>query len=78
MNVSEKINQFISENGGNERDALNIALARLEAAEQVLLQISDADGAYSTNPLTHADNTICSMRNLAVDFLDKYSLFHKL
>lgn len=36
MTVSEKINQFIAQNGGNERDALNVALARLEiAAEQL-------------------------------------------
>jgi len=34
MNTSEKINKFISENGGNTRDALNVALARLEACEK--------------------------------------------
>ena len=33
LTVSEKINQFIAENGGNERDALNVALAKLELAE---------------------------------------------
>ena len=36
MTVSEKINQFIAENGGNERDALNVALARLELATEQL------------------------------------------
>jgi len=35
ITVSEKINIFIAENGGNERDALNVALARLELAEQM-------------------------------------------
>lgn len=36
MTVSEKINQFIAENGGNERDALNVALTRLELANEQL------------------------------------------
>ena len=36
MSVSEKINQFIAENGGNERDALNVALTRLELATEQL------------------------------------------
>lgn len=72
MTVLEKINQFIAENGGNERDALNVALARLEAAERILKQISDADGAFSTNALTHADNTIQKMRDFADSFLDNY------
>ena len=39
MTVSEKINQFIAENGGNERDALNVALTRLELAEVQLAAI---------------------------------------
>lgn len=30
MSVTEEINRFIAENGGNIRDALNVALARLE------------------------------------------------
>lgn len=34
MNVSEQINKFIAENGGSERDALNVALARLEKITQ--------------------------------------------
>lgn len=29
-NVSSKIDKFIAENGGNTRDALNVALARIE------------------------------------------------
>ncbi len=33
MTVSDEINKFISENGGNERDALNVALARIKALE---------------------------------------------
>ncbi len=38
MTVSEQLEKFIAENGGNERDALNVALARLELAEK---QLSD-------------------------------------
>ena len=82
MPVSEKINQFIQENGGNERDALNIALARLEVAERVFRQISEAGGALmsernyicsnSTSALGHADNTIKKMRDLSDSFLDNY------
>jgi hypothetical protein len=33
MSVSEQIDQFIAENGGNTRDALNVALTRLEVLE---------------------------------------------
>ena len=36
--VSSKIDKFIAENGGNERDALNVALARIE-----ILEIQKAD-----------------------------------
>jgi len=34
MTTTEKIDKFIAENGGNERDALNVALARLEACQK--------------------------------------------
>ena len=36
MKVSQQIDQFIAENGGNERDALNVALARLELANNTI------------------------------------------
>lgn len=36
LTVSQQIDQFIAENGGNERDALNVALARLEQATRLL------------------------------------------
>jgi len=36
MNVTEHLNQFIAENGGNARDALNVALARLARAEETI------------------------------------------
>lgn len=42
MTVSEKINQFIAENGGNERDALNVALTRLELATEQLEYLKKA------------------------------------
>ena len=34
MTTTEKIDKFIAENGGNARDALNVALARLEACQK--------------------------------------------
>lgn len=42
MSITEKIDQFIAENGGNTRDALNVALARLEAAEAKILEEVDS------------------------------------
>ena len=36
MTFTEQINQFISENGGNERDALIIAITRLDGANRLL------------------------------------------
>jgi predicted nucleic acid-binding Zn-ribbon protein len=38
MNVTEKLNLFIKENGGNERDALNISLTRYEALRLQFVQ----------------------------------------
>lgn len=37
QSISQIIDQFIAENGGNTRDALNVALARLENATALLL-----------------------------------------
>lgn len=33
MGVKDELNKFIAENGGNERDALNVALARLSFSD---------------------------------------------
>ncbi len=41
MTVSEQIDQFIAENGGNTRDALNIALTRLESALNKVLVLEE-------------------------------------
>jgi hypothetical protein len=41
MTVSEQIDQFIAENGGNTRDALNVALTRLEAALNKVLVLEE-------------------------------------
>jgi hypothetical protein len=41
MSVSETIDQFISQNGGNTRDALNVALTRLEAALNKVLILEE-------------------------------------
>jgi len=39
MSVSEQIDQFIAENGGNTRDAINVALTRLEQMEMKLAAV---------------------------------------
>lgn len=39
--ISDEIAQFIAENGGNYRDALNVALARLESATALLHQATE-------------------------------------
>ena len=36
MSTSQILDQFIAENGGNARDALNVALARLENATALI------------------------------------------
>jgi len=41
MSVPEQIDQFIAENGGNTRDALNMALTRLEAALNKVLVLEE-------------------------------------
>jgi hypothetical protein len=41
MSVSEQIDQFIAENGGNTRDALNVALTRLETALNKVLILEE-------------------------------------
>lgn len=39
MSVTKEIDDFIAANGANERDALNVALARLAAAEERIHQL---------------------------------------
>jgi len=39
MSVAQQIDQFIAENGGNTRDALNVALTRLEQMEMKLAAV---------------------------------------
>lgn len=41
MTISEQIDQFIAENGGNTRDALNVALTRLEVALNKVLILEE-------------------------------------
>jgi N-acetylglutamate synthase/N-acetylornithine aminotransferase len=41
MNISEKLESFIAENGGNERNALNIALAKIETLNADLLEVCE-------------------------------------
>ena len=41
MSVAQQIDQFIAENGGNTRDALNVALTRLEAALNKVLVLEE-------------------------------------
>ena len=41
MTVTEKLNKFINEHGGGDaRDALNVALARLDVADAQIKQMS--------------------------------------
>lgn len=54
--VSEEINKFIEENGGNARDALNVALARLWLAEQkVHTSLKELDSLESRGIYITAD-----------------------
>lgn len=45
MSVTEQIDQFIAQNGGNTRDALNVALARLRFTEKRLNDIKNRESA---------------------------------
>lgn len=52
MTVSEQIDQFIAENGGNTRDALNVALTRLELMSSTFnanISLSFMQGKLSAN-----------------------------
>lgn len=69
MTISEKINKFIDENRRSERDALNVALSRLERAETALRQITETDGTFSASTLEHANNTIAKMRAIADSYI---------
>ena len=42
MSITKEISDFISKNGGNERDALNVALAKIKALERT---VRDSEGA---------------------------------
>lgn len=49
MSVSQIIDQFIAENGGNTRDALNVALARLENATALLIAATQQEEEQPIN-----------------------------
>lgn len=64
--VSEQIDQFITNHGGNARDALNCALVRIEYAERMLLNVMSEN----------ADHT--DMKYFAACYMELYSpLFKK-
>jgi hypothetical protein len=52
MNITEKLNEFIAANGGSERDALNVALTRLEISEQFVRELREIikNDTYDTTP----------------------------
>ena len=49
-NVSQKTDRFIAENGGSVRDALIVALARLEWAEWEISQLKSAQQMFAPDP----------------------------
>ena len=66
MTVSEQIDQFSAENGGNTRDALNVALTRLEMAEMKL-----DDSKYTDEFLAWRNKYFTTARPQVKQFVSK-------
>jgi Zn ribbon nucleic-acid-binding protein len=70
MSVSKLIDQFIAENGGNERDALNVALTRLELMTNILK--NSGTNLETVTVESHTETIICP----ACDKVQKATVSH--
>ena len=51
----------------NAAELLTASQVEVERLKAVLLEIGKGEGRYSTDPLTHAGNTVDDMKQLALD-----------
>ena len=66
----EELRNIILENEGNRDDIYNDVLAFVMPLIEGLQLISEPSGAYSKDPLQHANNTIQNCSNIATELLE--------
>lgn len=71
MTVSEQIDQFIAENGGNARDALNVALVRLYLAKKKIEFLKKSLEQYHSMPTEFESGGRIEANPKMIEFLIK-------
>ena len=67
--VKEVLRNMISENEGNRDDIYSDVLEFVMPLIEGLQLIAEPSGAYSRDPLQHANNTIANCSTIATDLL---------
>jgi len=64
------LNEIILENEGDRYDIYNNVLELINPLIEGLKNISEPSGAYSRDPLQHANNTIQNCSSIAMELLE--------
>ena len=68
--LQAKLRQIILENEGDRDDIYSDVLLFVKPLIDGLIDISEPSGTYSSDPLTHANNTIENVKSIAFGLLD--------
>ena len=68
--LEAKLEKIILENEGNRDDIYSKVFEFIEPFINGLIDISEPSGAYSRDPLTHANNIIENVKSIASGLLD--------
>lgn len=74
--LQAKLRQIILENEGDRDDIYSDVLTLITPLVDVLTDMLEPSGAYSKDPLTHANNVIKNCSSIAKETLD--DLFHSI
>ena len=69
--MKDKLRKIILENEGDRDDIYSDVLAFVQPLVDGLTDIADPSGAYSIDPLQHANNTISNVKEIAQGLLDE-------
>jgi hypothetical protein len=68
--LEQKLRKIILENEGNRDDIFSEVYEFVKPFIDGLIDIAEPAGAYSKDPLTHANNTIDNCKQIASSLLD--------
>jgi len=73
VNLEKHLRGCVLENEGDREDIYDDVLRLISPLIGALERISEPEGAYSKDPLTHANNTIENCKNIALSAIDSLS-----